>query len=59
MTSIITATSMKDLPTSARVYYVGKDTPDQALAAYEKKYNRVPETAVIYKQYLYVEESEK
>ena len=61
MTDIITATSLKDVPLVSKVYWIGKnDNPalhvvEQCLLAYESKYHKKPERAVIYKQYLYVE----
>jgi len=52
---------LKDVPKSARVYFVGKNENGEvsaALAKYEAKYGK-PRTYVIYKQYLYVQHEEK
>ena len=60
MTDIQQATSMKDLPATSKVYFINKDyTVDDALKAYEAKYHVKPVTAILYKQYLYIEVEEK
>lgn len=54
------ATSLKDVPKFARIYFIGKNENgevDAALAKYTAKYHK-PETYVIYKQYLYIQHEE-
>ena len=54
--TVTEASTMKDLPMQARMYFIGKGyTVDDALAAYEAKYHVKPVTAILYKSYLYIQ----
>ena len=56
------ATSVKELPKSAKMYFIGKNEHgevDDCLKAYEAKYHVKPIAYVIYKQYLYIPHEEE
>ena len=54
--TVTEASTMKDLPMQSRMYFIDKNyAVADALKAYEAKYHVKPVTAILYKQYLYIQ----